>query len=199
MGQLYLKKKTKIYGSPARIGTIKWKAESKTICIYKRPELFYLAFLTTPQTQIETVRSCCWIAEVLEWPMANLQLYSIFYEIHSKSERSVWALKTGPFRWVKYSPIFGSNLAPLDQGQYSPISHDWFGPSAEIVPTVGWNSLLIELFWPKFCSNGSRKGWISLQGWIDTLRLKQILLIFSVASYLAWSTHLAVVSKHPNP
>ena len=29
-------------------------------------------------------------------------------------------------------------------------------------PTVGWNSLLIELFWPKLCSNGSRKGWIRL-------------------------------------
>ena len=29
-------------------------------------------------------------------------------------------------------------------------------------PTVGWNSLLIELFWPKLCSNGSRKGWTRL-------------------------------------
>ena len=42
--------------------------------------------------------------------------------LHSKSERSVLALKTGLFRWVKYSPIFGSNLAPLNPGQYSPIS-----------------------------------------------------------------------------
>ena len=41
---------------------------------------------------------------------------------HSKSERSVLALKTGPFRGVKYSPIFGSNVAHLNQGQYSPIS-----------------------------------------------------------------------------
>ena len=24
-------------------------------------------------------------------------------------------------------------------------------------PTVGWNSLLIELFWPKLCSNGYKK------------------------------------------
>ena len=49
-------------------------------------------------------------------------------------------------------------------------------------PTVGWNSLLIKLFWPKLCSNGSRKGWIGLwpTGWIDTLELKQIFLIFSV-------------------
>ena len=29
-------------------------------------------------------------------------------------------------------------------------------------PSVGWNSLLIELFWPKLCSHGSRKGWIRL-------------------------------------
>ena len=29
---------------------------------------------------------------------------------------------------------------------------------AEMGPSVGWNSLLIELFWPKLCSNGSRKG-----------------------------------------
>ena len=29
-------------------------------------------------------------------------------------------------------------------------------------PPVGWNSLLIELFWPNLCSNGSRKGWIRL-------------------------------------
>ena len=27
-----------------------------------------------------------------------------------------------PFRWVKYSPIFQSNLVPLNQGQYSPIT-----------------------------------------------------------------------------
>ena len=33
---------------------------------------------------------------------------------------------------------------------------------AEMGHSVGWNSLLIELFWPKLCSNGSRKGWIRL-------------------------------------
>ena len=35
-------------------------------------------------------------------------------------------------------------------------------PRAEMRPSVGWNSLLIEVFWPKLCSNGSRKGWIRL-------------------------------------
>ena len=44
------------------------------------------------------------------------------YNLHCKSERSVLALKIGPFQWVKYSPIFESNLAPLNQGKYSPIS-----------------------------------------------------------------------------
>ena len=29
-------------------------------------------------------------------------------------------------------------------------------------PSVGWNSLLIELFRPQLCSNGSRRGWIRL-------------------------------------
>ena len=47
---------------------------------------------------------------------------------HCKSESSVLALNLGPFRWVKHSPIFESNLAPLNQGQYSPITWGWFGP-----------------------------------------------------------------------
>ena len=38
-------------------------------------------------------------------------------EYRYKSERSVLALKMGLFWWVKYSPIFVSNLAPLNQGQ----------------------------------------------------------------------------------
>ena len=97
-----------------------------------------------------------------EYNHAQLKTYIQIASIHSKSERFVLALKIGPFRWVKYSPIFGSNLAPLNQGQYSPISYGWFGPRAEMGPTVGWNSLLIELFWPKLCSKGSRKGWIRL-------------------------------------
>ena len=59
------------------------------------------------------------------------------------------------FRWVKHSPIYESNLAPLNQGQYSLITLGWFGPK-------GWNSLLIELFRPQLCSNGSRRGWIRL-------------------------------------
>ena len=98
---------------------------------------------------------------------------------HCKSERSVLALKIGPFRWVKYSPIFESNLAPLNQGQYSPII-------ARTDLALGWNgpyrglekpfdvTLLAQialsprpaLFWPRdwnrlrLRSNGSRKGWI---------------------------------------
>jgi len=33
-------------------------------------------------------------------------------------------------------------------------------PRAEMDPSVDWRTLLIELFWPKLCSNGSRRGWI---------------------------------------
>jgi len=49
-------------------------------------------------------------------------------------------------------------------------------------PTVGWNSLLIELFWPRLCSNGSERAELDfgLEGLIDTLGLKQIFLIFKV-------------------
>ena len=39
--------------------------------------------------------------------------------IHRKSERSVLALKIGPFRWVKYSSIFESNLVPLTRANTS--------------------------------------------------------------------------------
>ena len=42
--------------------------------------------------------------------------------VYTLNQKDVLALKIGPFRWVKYSPIFGSNLAPLNQDQYSPIS-----------------------------------------------------------------------------
>ena len=54
--------------------------------------------------------------------LAVSQLSAFLVEVHSKSERSVLGLKIGPFRWVKFSPILESNLAPLNQGQYSPIS-----------------------------------------------------------------------------
>ena len=86
----------------------------------------------------------------------------IMLGLHCKSERSVLAQKIGLFRWVKYSPIFESNLAPLNQGQCSPVSYGWFAPRAEMGPTVGCNSLLIELFWPRLFWNGSRKAWIRL-------------------------------------
>ena len=35
-------------------------------------------------------------------------------------------------------------------------------PRAEMDPSVGWNSLLMGLFWIKLCSNDSRRGWIRL-------------------------------------
>ena len=83
--------------------------------------------------------------------------------IRCKAERSGLALKMGPFRWVKYSPILKSNLAALNQGQCSPITQGWFEPKGwNGSPSVGWNTLLIELCWPKLCSNGSRRGWIRL-------------------------------------
>ena len=31
---------------------------------------------------------------------------------------------------IIYSPVFESDLAPLNQGQYSPITYCWFGPKS---------------------------------------------------------------------
>ena len=39
---------------------------------------------------------------------------------HSKSKRSVLAPKMGPFRWVKYSPIFGAKRAHFEWGRFGP-------------------------------------------------------------------------------
>ena len=32
-------------------------------------------------------------------------------------------------------------------------------PRAEMNPSLGWNRLLMGLFWLKLCSNGSKRGW----------------------------------------
>ena len=40
----------------------------------------------------------------------------------------------GPFRGVKYDPIFESNLAPLKEGQYSPSTWADLDPKAEMGP-----------------------------------------------------------------
>ena len=79
------------------------------------------------------------------------------------------------FRWVKHSPIYESNLAPLNQGQYSPITLGWFGPK-------GWNSLLIELFRPQSAQMAPEgvESDFCLQCWIETLGVQQIFLTFSV-------------------
>ena len=50
--------------------------------------------------------------------------------IHPKSERSVLALEIEPFRWVTYSLIFESNLAPLRWLDW--IFWGWYLPSVSI-------------------------------------------------------------------
>ena len=95
----------------------------------------------------------CTFLELLTYSLVpeSRRLYRVFYcctitklslrngtEWLCKSERTVLALKMGPFRRVKYS-IFGS----LYQGQYSPITWGWFAPtSREMSLSVGWNRLL---------------------------------------------------------
>ena len=72
---------------------------------------------------------------------------------HCKPERSVLAVKIRPFRWVKYSSIFGSILA-LNRGKYSPITYGWFGSKGWNESQPGWNRLLM--------GHGSWRGWIRL-------------------------------------
>ena len=88
--------------------------------------------------------------------------------VHCKSERSVLALKIGPFRWVKYR----ANTVQLS--------------SADLVPGLKWALPWAGIaFWLSFfglnCAQmapGRAESDFGLQGWIDTLELKQIFLIF---------------------
>ena len=75
----------------------------------------------------------------------------------------------GPFRWVKHSPIFGSNLAPIIRTNAVQLPSADLDRRAEMDPGVGWNSLLIRA-----------ESCFGLQGRIGTLGLKQVFLIFSV-------------------
>ena len=104
--------------------------------------------------------------------------------IHRKSERSVLALKIGPFRWVKYSPIFESNLVPLARANtWVQSTAADLDPRAEMGPV--WTG--IAFWWGCFGLNfaqmasGGVQSDFGLQGWIGPSRLKQIFLIFSVS------------------
>ena len=94
----------------------------------------------------------------------NLHTAAASYsKVHCKSERSVLAVKMWPFRWVKYSPIFESNLAPLIRANTVQLPKTDLDPRAETCPGVGWNRLLMGLLWLKLCSNGSKRAWIRLR------------------------------------
>ena len=71
--------------------------------------------------------------------------------------------KNEAFRWVKYSPIFESNLAPLIRANTVQLPTADLHPGAEMGPIVGWNRLLMGLLWLKLCANGSKRGWIRLR------------------------------------
>ena len=68
----------------------------------------------------------------------------------------------GPFRWVKsYGPIFECNLAPLNQGQYSPITRAEVGPAWAGV--AFWLSCF-GLNCAQMAPGGAESD-LSLQGW----------------------------------
>ena len=62
--------------------------------------------------------------------------------VHSKSKRSVLAPKMGPFRWVKYSPIFGAKRAHFEWGRFGP---DKRGRNSPLLS--GQNKEAKGLFW----------------------------------------------------
>ena len=62
----------------------------------------------------------------------------------------------GPFRAVNKIQFYLLSLIWLRQYWLQLPTADLY-PKAEMGPGVGWNSLLIELFWPKLCSNCSRR------------------------------------------
>ena len=66
----------------------------------------------------------------------------------------------GPFRAVNKIQFYLLSLIWLRQYWLLPTADLY--PKAEMGPRAGWNSLLIELFWPKLCSNCSRRSWIRL-------------------------------------
>ena len=72
----------------------------------------YVVHLTANQNT--GLASSCSLARTFNLTLKTLSNGS---GVHCKSERSVLALKMRLFWGVKYSPIFVSNLAPLNQGQ----------------------------------------------------------------------------------
>ena len=82
----------------------------------------------------------------------------------------------GPFRWVKHSPIFGVQCGSLNQGQYSPITQDWFRPMGGN-KTPGWAG--IGFWWGCFGSNGSMRGWNRSFQFSVNLKNEQITLLRS--------------------
>ena len=107
---------------------------------------------------------------------------------HCKSERSLFALKIGPFRWLKYSPIFESNLTPLNQGEYRAIQSNYLGliwtQGTKLAPAWAVIAFWLSCFGLN-CAQmapGGAESDFGLQGCIGTLGLKQIFLIFSVES-----------------
>ena len=116
------------------------------------------------------------------------QLHATRITYHCKSERSVFALKIGPFRWLKYSPIFESNLTPLNQGEYRAIQSNYLGliwtQGTKLAPAWAVIAFWLSCFGLN-CAQmapGGAESDFGLQGCIGTLGLKQIFLIFSVES-----------------
>ena len=82
-----------------------------------------------------------------------------------------------------------------------PLPRADLDPRAEMGLSVGCSSLLIELFWPKLCSNGSRRGWIRL--WLAGLNWHfgtetGLFNLHRVFLSVRLKTHRATFDCHPD-
>ena len=92
---------------------------------------------------------------------------------HCNSERSVLAVQIGPFRWVKFSPIFGGScVAPLIRAFTVQLAWADLDPRAEMSPIVQSSDWIAP---------GESESDFVLQRWIDFWgsRQQQIFLFFS--------------------
>ena len=102
--------------------------------------------------------------------MPNLvSSYVVIY--HCKSERSVLAVQSGPFRWVRFGPILGGVLyvAPLIRAYTVQLPWTDLEPRAEM-------SSIVNCDW---IAPGEAESDFVLQRWIGFGAVQQIFLFFS--------------------
>ena len=112
------------------------------------------------------------------------------HSVHAINQKyDLFSPKNGrPFRCVKYSPIFESNLAPLIRADTVHFPRADLHPRAEMGLSEGWNSFFIELFCAQMAPGRPESSDFGLQVWIGTMRLKQIFIFFQFIPWISFET-----------